>query len=152
MIKDFIDCLDGIVSNPTIIFIGAITFIEVAPIRINPWGWLFSHIGNALNKNLREDIGDLKEEIKVIKTKQTELKHELDEDRAQTKRRYILEFANSCRRHEEHDHEEWNNVIADIYEYKKMVEEKNLDNGVIEEATKYLLELHHDRYVKNDFL
>lgn len=152
LIKELLEYLDIIVSNPAIILFGAITLIEFTPIKVNPWGWLFSHIGNALNADVRKDLNILKQEIETIKTKQTELKHELEEDRAQNKRRHILEFANSCRRHEEHDHEEWNNVIADIRDYENLIEEKGLSNGVIEENIKYLRELYHDRNVKNDFL
>ena len=152
MIKEIFEYLDVLTSNPTVILFGAITLIEFTPIKINPWGWIFSHIGNSLNKNVRKDIGELQCSVEIIKNKQTELKHELEEDRAQNKRRHILEFANSCRRGQEHDQEEWNNVITDIKDYENIITEQGLSNGVIEENIKYLRELYHDRNVKNDFL
>ena len=152
MIKEIFEYLDVIASNPTVILFGAITLIEFTPIKINPWGWIVSYIGSAFSKNVSNDVGELQRSVEMFKNKQTELKHELEEDRAQNKRRHILEFANSCRRHEEHDHEEWNNVITDIRDYESLIEEKGLSNGVIEENIKYLRELYHDRNVKNDFL
>lgn len=159
MIESIIEYLRVIVTNPTIMLFGAITLIEVTPIRVNPWGWLFSCIGNALNKGVYRDLEtlktqqmELKQDLETLKSKQTDLSEELEKDRAQDKRRHILEFANSCRRHEDHDHEEWNNVITDIKDYEMLIYEKKLSNGVIEENIKYLRELYHDRNVNNDFL
>lgn len=152
LIKEIFEYLDAITSNPTVMLFGAITLIEFTPIKINPWGWIFSHIGNALNKNVRKDIGELQRSVEIIENKQVELKHKLEEDQAQNKRRHILEFANSCRRGQEHDQEEWNNVITDIKDYENIIKEQGLSNGVIEENIKYLRELYHDRNVKNDFL
>lgn len=137
--------LEMIATNPTVVLFGAVTLIEVSPIKIDPWKWLFSWIGNVLNSDIREDL-------ELLKNQQSELKRELEEHRAQDKRRHILEFANSCRRGEDHDQEEWNNVITDIKDYETLIAEKKLSNGVIEENTKYLRELYHDRNVKNDFL
>ena len=145
MIEALIEYIEMIATNPTVILFGAVTLIEVSPIKIDPWKWLFLQIGNALNSSVREDLY-------LLKTQQSELKKELEEHRAQDKRRHILEFANSCRRGEEHDREEWNTVITDIKDYETFVAEKKLNNGVIEETTKYLRELYHDRNVKNDFL
>lgn len=132
MINEFI------ASNNNLVLIGAITLIEIAPIKINPWSFILKKIGNVL-------IGDIKKEIQ-------DLKRDFEETNADNMRGSILDFARSCRKHEEHTEEEWNRIITKIKKYETYVKDKNIDNGVIEEASVYLRKLYHERLSKNDFL
>lgn len=127
-------------TNPAVVFIGTITIIEVTPIKINPWQW----IGRAINGELLKKLDKLEEDVTTIKKDQ-------EEDNAENMRCRILAFAASCRRHEHHDAEEWNNIIAAIKKYETYVKERNIDNGVIEENAAFLRELYHERLVNNDF-
>lgn len=130
-IKDFL-------TSPSVIILGAITLIEVTPIKINPWKYLFSWVGNLINGDMRRDLA--------------ELKRDFEETKAQDKRWHILNFARSCRQGERHTKEEWNHAISELKEYESYTEEKQIINGVIEENAKYLRELYHERLKKNDFL
>lgn len=143
--KELLDMLNSILTSPTIILLGATTLIEITPVKINPWRSLFSWIGDAIN-------GDIQRDVTLLVQRQEELKHDFEETKAQEKRWHILEFANSCRKNEKHDEEEWEHVISDLKEYEDYVKAKNLPNGVIEENTKYLRELYHERIKENDFL
>ena len=133
-----IEYLENLVTNPSVVLFGVVTLVEVTPIKLNPWKWLFSWIGNAINGDIRKDL--------------SELKRDFEETKAQDKRWRILNFADTCRRGQQHTKEEWEHVISEVKEYEQYVKEKNLDNGVIEENSKYLRELYHERNVKNDFL
>jgi hypothetical protein len=121
-------------ENLSIVFLGAITVFEIVPIKLKPWTWF----GNLLLGDVRRDLA--------------ELKRDFEETKANDMRWNILNFANSCRRHEEHGTDEWRHVISQISEYEDYTKRKKIQNGVIEEDTKYLRELYHDRNVKNDFL
>ena len=126
------------ITNPTVLIIGAASLIEIAPIKLNPWSKLLKWIGESINGDIRKDLA--------------ELKRDYEETKASNMRWDILNFANSCRRGEPHGSDEWRHAISQIAEYESYTERKNIDNGVIEEDTKYLRELYHERNIKNDFL
>lgn len=125
-------------TNPIIVALGSITIVEIVPIKLKPWTALLRWMGRIMN-------GDLKKEV-------TELKQDFENTKANGMRWEILSFANGCRHKRKHTKEEWNHVITRIKEYETYVEEKGIDNGVIEEESKYLRELYHDISMKNDFL
>lgn len=125
-------------TNPEIVFIGAVTIVEIVPIKINPWTSILQWIGNKVNGDLKREITDLKREF--------ELKNAAD------MRWDILDFANACRNGRKHCREEWNHVIDQVKEYESYVKEKDIDNGVMEEETKYLRRLYQELIEKNGFL
>lgn len=133
-----IETIKEFITNPGVIIMGAITLFEVAPIKINPWKSLFKWIGNAIYGDMRKDLA--------------ELKRDFEETKAQDKRWRILEFTRSCRNGVRHSREEWKHAISELAEYEQYTEEKGITNGVIEEDSKFLRELYHERLAKNDFL
>lgn len=128
------------ITNPVVLLFGTITIFEVSPIKINPWKW----IGRIINSEMLQQMEEVKNDIATIKKDKAE-------DNAENMRSQILSFAASCRRHEHHDAEEWNHIIAIIKKYETYVEERGIDNGVIEETAAFLRELYHKRLVNNDF-
>ena len=143
-LSDLTTQIRDLVTNPTVIILGTITIFEITPIKVNPWKRIFKWIGTAINGELIKEIEHLKKDVSTIKNDQ-------QEDNAENMRCRILSFARSCRRHEYHDTEEWNNIISQIKKYETYVEERGIDNGVIEENAAYLRELYHDRLVNDDF-
>lgn len=125
-------------DNPWITILGTVTLIQIAPIRIDPWSTLLRWIRAAL-------IGELESDVK-------ELKKDFDEEKVNSKRWNILDFANSCRNGRRHTKEEWQHVISQLKEYEVITDERGIENGVIEEEAKYLRKLYAERNEKNDFL
>lgn len=121
-----------------IAFFGSITVIEVVPIKINPWSKFFSWIGNAM-------LGDFKEDMLTFK-KEQEAKN------ANDMRWSIINFANSCRRGEQHSKDAWCHVLNQIREYEKYTDEHDIVNGVVDADSEYLHRLYEDRCMKNDFI
>lgn len=140
----FIEFIRSIFESPTIILFGAITLIEVAPIKINPWRSLLKWVGKAIN-------GDLQAQIAEIKTEVKELKEDCELKNADDMRWEILNFVNTCRRGTEHSKDEWRHVMAQLAKYEDYTERKGISNGVIEEDSRYLRELYHKHNTKNDF-
>lgn len=128
---------DFATNNSTLVLLGAVTLVEVVPIKINPWSVLLRWVGNTIN-------GDLKTELST-------LKREFEESKADTMRWNILNFTRSCRSGEDHSEEEWNHAISQVKMYETFCDEKHIENGVIEETSVYLRELYHQRLHKNDF-
>lgn len=125
-------------NNPWIALFGTTVIIQISPIRINPWSTLMTWIRKML-------VGDLENTM-------LELKRDFEEEKVSTMRWNILDFANSCRNDRKHTKEEWQHVISQLKEYEVFIEERKIDNGVIEEEAKYLRMLYAERNLKNDFL
>lgn len=136
--------IEVLLANP-VALVGAITVIEIVPIKINPWRWLFQWIGNVVNAEDRKNITDIQKELK-------ELKRDFEENKAQEKRWHILDFVNDCRLGTKHTREEWNHVLSELADYESYVERKKIPNGVIEEDSKYLRELFQECNRDNKFL
>ena len=130
--------LNFITNNSELVLLGTVTLIEISPIQVNPWKWIGKWLGNII-------IGDLKDELST-------LKKEFEENRANTIRWNILNFARDCRKGEQHSEEEWNHLVSQLKTYETICKEKHIENGVIEETAVYLRELYHHRLHKNDFL
>lgn len=123
---------------PAIVLFGSVTIIEIAPIKINPWSKMFRWIGNVM-------LGDFKSEMLTFKREQ-------EEKNANDMRWAIINFANSCRRGENHSKDAWRHVLNQISEYEKFTEKHNIINGVVDADSEYLHQLYKDRCVKNDFI
>lgn len=142
---NIVDYLKDIFTNPTVIIFGAITLFEIVPIKINPWSTLFRWIGKAINGELKEQLSDLSSDV-------SELKSDFEIKKAEDMRWEILEFANTCRIGNEHSKDEWRHVMNQVSEYEEYTERKGITNGVIEEDTRFIRELYHERNLRNDFL
>ena len=142
---DLIEYLKEFITSPSIVLVGAITFIEIVPIKVNPWKWLFSWIGNAINGDIRKDLAELNKEL-------SEMKRDFEQTKAQDKRWSILNFANRCREGKRHTKEEWDHAISELKEYEAYTEEKDITNGVIEANAEFLRERYHQHIINNDFL
>ena len=145
IVMTLIDYLKDIFTTPSVIIFGAITLIEIAPIKINKWASLFNWIGKMIN-------GDIQTEIKEMKDDLTELKKDFEFKKAEDMRWEILNFANSCRRGVEHGKDAWRHTMRQLAEYENNTKRKHITNGVIKEEAHYLRELYQERNRKNDFL
>lgn len=132
------ELIKEILTHPTLLLVGAVTLIEIVPIKINPWKALFQWVGNCINGDLKSDL--------------SEMKRDFEETKAQDKRWHILNFANTCRNGTLHSKDEWQHVISELKEYEAYTTKKGITNGVIEEDAKFLRELYRERNLKNDFL
>ena len=139
------EIINTFTSNQCFWLIVVCTLVEVAPIKINPWGALLKYIGKVTNSELNDKFDALQGDLKKFK-REFEVKNACD------LRWDILDFSNSCRNNRKHGREEWEHVISQLKEYETYVDKHNIDNGVIEEETKYLREMYQERLAKNDFL
>lgn len=141
----FADYLKEIFTTPSVVIFGVITLIEVVPIKINPWHALFKWVGKAINGDLQKQVTEIKQEV-------TDLKKDCELKNADDMRWEILNFANTCRQGAHHSKDEWRHVMDQLAKYEDYTDKKGIANGVIEEDSKYLRELYHDRNSDNDFI
>ncbi|WP_346697871.1 hypothetical protein [Thomasclavelia spiroformis] len=101
--------------------------IEVTPIKVSPLAW----IGRRLNSDLKEDVKNLEKRISDMEQKQIQKDIE-------AKRKLILDFANSLRQDKKHTVEEYENVIRTIDDYILLCEKYKIKNGYITIQAKYI--------------
>ena len=124
--------------NIWILIIGALSLIEITPIKINPWNAIFRWIGDKL-------LGDTK---KTVENLSKELKNN-EKDRIRWE---ILDFANSCRNGRKHTKDEYVHILELDKKYRKLLVETKDENGVFDLEIKYIKKLYEERLEKNDFL
>ena len=127
-----------------ICFIGSI-FIEITPIKVNPWKAIFNWIGKSITGNACSKLDGVIIKIDNIEKDVTE--NEKDRIRWE-----ILDFANTCRNGRKHTRDEFQHIIDLNIKYKKLLEKTNDENGVFSIEMKYIEKIYAERLEKNDFL
>lgn len=144
-----------------IILFGSL-FIQVAPIKINPWSALFKWIGKIITGDACSKIDDIIKKVNKIdnlETKIDNLKTEVDNIKLDTMtnekdriRWEILSFANSCHNGIKHTRDEFRHIDKLNKKYIKLLKDTNDSNGEFEVEYEYIKELYAERIRKNDFL
>jgi hypothetical protein len=128
----------------TIIIVISI-FIQITPIKVNPWSALFKWIGKTITGNACSKIDGLIDKVgKIEKDVKTNEKDRI--------RWEILDFANSCRNDRKHTRDEFQHIVALNDKYKRLLKETGDSNGVFEVEYNYIQDLYAERLEKNDFL
>jgi len=128
----------------TIVIVVSI-FIQVTPIKVNPWSALFKWIGKTITGNACSKIDGLIDKVEKI---EKDVKNN-EKDRIRWE---ILDFANSCRNNRKHTRDEFQHIVALNDKYKRLLQETNDTNGVFEVEYNYIQDLYAERLEKNDFL
>ena len=122
----------------TIILIGSF-FIQIAPIKINPWSTVIKWAGKLI---MNDACGKMDSLIAKVDNNN-------EKDRIRWE---ILDFANSCRNNRKHTRDEFQHIVALHDKYQKLLETTNDTNGVFEVEYNYIQGLYAERMEKNDFL
>ena len=120
-------------------------FIEITPIKFNPWSRIIKWFGDKLNHESNQKIDCL---TTVVKN----LEQEIDENEKDRIRWEILDFANSCRNGIKHTKDEFQHIITLNDKYKRLLSKTHDVNGVFDSEYAYIQELYTERQKKNDFL
>ena len=104
------------------VFFLLMTFVQIAPIKVNPWSWMAKKFGRAINGEILEEITDIKKEQKEIQDKLE--KHIQDDDGrdASMHRQRILRFNVELMRGYEFTQECFTDMLLDIDEYERFCE------------------------------
>lgn len=97
----------------------ALTLVQIAPIKINPWSFLARTIGKAMNKDMMDKLEAVQTDVTNLKEKHDELRNRMDKDDADDCRTRILRFGDELRRGVEHSEEFFNQILDDISDYER---------------------------------
>lgn len=131
----------------------AMTLIQVAPIKINPWSAIAKAIGNAINKDVLKNL----EEVKATQRETRKILDDhikVDDTRnADTHRARILQFNNELLRDIPHTREDFIEVLEEIDFYEKFCEaHPDYKNNRCTHAIANISRVYDARLQKHDFL
>lgn len=127
-------------------------FIQVTPIKINPWSKLFKWIGGVITAESDKKINQLIETTDEMQKNIKTLQQNMDENEKDRIRWEILDFANSCRNNQQHTKDEFQHIITLNDKYEKLLALTGDTNGVFEAEYRYIQKIYTERQEKNDFL
>ena len=121
------------------VLVVAMTLVQIAPVKVNPWSWLAAAIGRAIN-------------AEVIKKLDAHIT--MDDRRcADGHRARILHFNNELLRDIDHTHEEFREVLSEIDDYEAYCDEHpDYPNNRAVLAIENIREVYKERLKKRDFL
>lgn len=128
-----------LVDNSMLTIIGAVTLVQISPLKIDPWSYL--------GKELQGILG-----ISDIQKRLDDMERRADEKRMKELRAAILDFANSCRSKRKHTYTEFQEVDRWNTEYKALVKKYNFENNFLEEEYAYIRKIFHRCQEENTFL
>lgn len=92
------------------------TVVQVSPIKIDPWTWLFRALGRALNHDTNEKVDKLSKDV-------SSLRAEMLERDAVNARVRILRFGDECRLGVDHSKDYFDQIEMDITAYENYCKE-----------------------------
>lgn len=138
--------LEEILTGGGISVAVVLTLLQIDPIKINPWSWLASAFGRAINS-------DLLKEVKQTRKRLDEHIRIDDEREADRHRERILKFNNALLQGKHHTQEEFVDVLATIDSYEAYCStHPDYKNSRAVHAISNIERLYDERLQKNDFL
>ena len=137
-----------------------LSMIQITPIKINPWTWLFKTLGKVINSELCEKVD-------LVSRQQMENRNLLDKhisDDETWKEAYeaqkmdelritILHFNNELLRKQKHTKEEFVEILTAIDRYKKYCKtHEDYPNSRAVHAIANIERVYDERLINNDFL
>lgn len=140
-------------GNVTAIVLVVLTVIQIAPIKIDPWSWVGKAIGRFINgevlerqKNLEEEVGDLKDQIKKSN-------EEAKQNKVELARKRILRFNDELLHDQNHSKEMFDDILEDIELYENYYKTHDkVKNGKAKHAVQNINSVYDKRLEKRDFL
>ena len=136
----------SIISASGGVLVVLLTVLEIAPIKINPWGAIARAIGRAINAQVLAELAETKKDLKEHIQKD-------DARRADDTRARILAFNRQLMRGELHTREEFWDILSAIDRYHTYCKtHPDYPNERAVHAISNIGRVYDDRQKQNDFL
>lgn len=131
----------------------AMTLIQIAPIKVNPWSAIARAIGRAINKDVLDGLAEVKADQKETRRVLDDHIKVDDTRNADAHRARILQFNNELLRDIPHTREDFIEILEEIDFYEKFCREHpDYQNNRCTHAIANIGRVYDDRLVKHDFL
>lgn len=119
--------------------------VEVAPIKINPWTKLLKAIGNRMNSDILVRLKEVEDQLAQQDAK-------IDNNEKDRIRFEILDFARTCRQHDEHTTEEFDHIFEQYDKYEVILAKLEQPNGKVTQAMHFINGVYQIVCEKNNFV
>lgn len=153
------DILSFMYLHPEITVVGAVTLIQIAPIKIDPWTriarWIRKAITGDLEKKIdkvTEKVDGLEDQITRVTKKVDGLEDQAAENQAVQARTHILRFADELYDKREHSQEYFLQMLDDIKTYHKYcADHPDFPNGRTTLACEKIKEVYNRLWSEHKF-
>lgn len=129
------------------------SLIEISPIKLNPLGFIAKMIGRALNKEMLDQINDIKTEVKSMDQKIEKLDYRVDESNAIQARSRILRFGDEVSHGQNHSRDHFQQIFVDITNYDSFcTDHPDFKNNMTKITAKRIEDDYVERDKTNNFL
>lgn len=130
-----------------------LTFVQIAPVKVNPWSALARSLGRAINGEVLKDLAEVKQ-LQGETRKQLDAHIKMDDERnADEHRNRILQFNNELLRDIPHTEEDFIEILAEIDFYERYCRDHQAyKNNRAVHAIANINRVYDERLLKHDFL
>lgn len=142
--------------SSTLIFIGFVlcTFIQVSPIKLNPWDFLLGWVGERFNSGMNKKIDKLDERVDKMEKQIDEHIKDNKYDEVQKKRQYLVDFVTEGVNGKRHTKESFETALKVSDEYEQFFKDNKdakIKNGVINSTIEAIRAKYEEHLIKADF-
>ena len=135
-----------LLKNAGIILVVLMTVIQIAPIKINPWGWLARCIGRAINGEVIHKVSKLEDELAA-------LRKDTAEQAIVNCRVRILQFGDELLQDIHHSKDRFDQTLRDIDAYESYCKaHPDFQNSVTVMTVQRIKKVYNDLLASGDFL
>jgi hypothetical protein len=128
------------------VLLGGSWLVQLSPIQLNPWTWVFRSLGRAINGELIEELSEMKKQL-------DQMKEDDAEREAKNARFRILRFGDECQQKVLHSQEHFDQIIEDIDAYEAFCDtHPNFKNNKAVLTIANIKSTYRKRLAANDFL
>lgn len=125
--------------------VAMMTLIQISPIKVNPWSYLFKWLGRQINSEVMKKINEVEKRL------DEHIKNSLDAE-LKARRAAILDFSSSVIRGTNYHREKFAFMIRECDAYETYCRENNIVNGVANASIAEIRRIYQEHLRNQDFL
>lgn len=136
-----------------LLFIGFVlcTFVQISPIKLNPWDVLLGWIGERFNSGMNKKIDKIDARVDKMKEQIDEHIKDSKHEEVQKKRQYLVEFVTEGVNGKRHTKESFETAIRACDDYEQFIKDNDIKNGVINSTIQAIRTKYEEHLLKADF-
>jgi len=132
--------------------VGGLTIFEIAPIKVNPWSWIFKKIGRAFNREVLERMDKMEAKVDGLDKKVDAIEAADAERDAINARVRILRFGDEVLHGQQHSKEHFDQTLSDITNYNEYCRSHpDFQNEMTVLTAEQIKRVYVERWKKHDF-
>lgn len=135
-----------VITNGGFILLVVMTLLQIAPVKINPWGWLAKQLGRAINGEVIHKVESLEKELSALRADTTE--QSIINCRVR-----ILQFGDELLRDVRHSKDRFDQTLRDIDEYERYcTRHPDFKNNITVMTVQRIKDVYNQLLISGDFL